>query len=72
MRSFQNIIKGNFSKLSFKVKGEYVLVKCVYAPNSDMNSTGPDNESKTFFKKVFDDFNEDKYSHKVTVGDFNV
>ena len=69
---FENIIKGNFSKLSFKVKNEHVLVKCIYAPNINMNSTGPDNESKAFFKEVFDDWHEDKYTHKVTVGDFNV
>ena len=69
---FQNVIKGNFSNLSFKVKSEQVLVKGIYAPNSDMNSTGPDNESKAFFKEVFDDSDKDKYTHKVTVGDFNV
>ena len=27
----ENILKGNFSKLTFKVKNEYVLVKCIYA-----------------------------------------
>ena len=36
-----------------------------------MNNTGPENESNTFFKEVFDDSNE-KFTHKVTVGDFNV
>ena len=27
----ENILKGNFSKLTFKVKDELVLVKCIYA-----------------------------------------
>ena len=55
---FENIIKGNFSKLSFTVKNEYVLVKCIYAPHKDMNNTGPENECNAFFKEVFD--NSDK------------
>ena len=70
--NFQNVIKGSFSKLSFKAKSEHILVNCIYAPNRDMNSTGPDNESKAFFKEVFDDSDEDKFTPKVTVGDFNV
>ena len=55
----ENILKGNFSKLTFKVKNEHVLVKCIYAPNKDMNNIDPENESNTFFKKVFDDNNKD-------------
>ena len=51
--SFQNIIKGYFSKLSFYVKDEHVLVKCIHALNNDMNSTGPDNESKAFLQEGF-------------------
>ena len=35
--NFENIIKGNFSKLSFKIKEKSVLVKCIYAPNKDLN-----------------------------------
>ena len=69
---FHNVIKGNFSKLTFSVKNESVLVKCIYAPNPDMNLTGPDNESKTFFQKVFDDTNENNFTHKISTGDFNV
>ena len=57
---FQNIIKGNFSKLTFNVKNESVLVKCIYAPNEDMNLAGPENESRVFFQKIFDDTNEEK------------
>ena len=37
-----------------------------------MIKTGPENESKLFNKEVFDDSNEDKLTHKVTVGDFKV
>ena len=66
---FQNIIKGNFSKLTFNLKDESVLVKCIYAPNNDMNLTGPDNESKIFFQKVFDDTNENNYTHKIWFDD---
>ena len=69
--NFQNIIKGNFSKLFFKVKNESVVVKCIYAPNIDMNMTGLENESRAFFKEVFDNSDEDKYRHKITLGDFN-
>ena len=34
---FENILKGNLSKLLFRIKDELVLVKCIYAPNKDMN-----------------------------------
>ena len=37
-----------------------------------MNNTSPENETNTFFKEVFDYSNEDKLTHKVTVGDLNV
>ena len=66
------LLRDIFSKFSFKSNNEHVFVKCIYAPNDEMNSTGPDNESKTFFKEVFDDSDKDKYTHKATVGDFNV
>ena len=69
---FQNIIKGNFSKLTFNVKNKSVLIKCIYAPNNDMNIMGTENESRVFFQKVFDDTNEDKYTNKITLSDFNV
>ena len=49
------MIKGNFSKLTFNIKNESILVKYIYAPNNDMNLSGPDNESRIFFQKVFDD-----------------
>ena len=40
------------------------MVKCIYAPNPDMNLTGP--------QKVFDDTNENNFTHKISTGDFNV
>ena len=70
--NFQNVIKGDFSKLTFNVKNQSILIKFICAPNIDMNTTGPKNESRIFFQKVFDTTNEDKYTHKITLGDFNV
>ena len=37
-----------------------------------MNNNDPENESTTFFKKVFDDTNKDQFTHKVIFGDYNV
>ena len=54
------------------MKNESVLVKCIYAPNKDMNLSGPENESRVFFQKIFDDTNEEKYTNKITLGDFNI
>ena len=56
----------------FKVKDELVLVKCIYAPNKDMNPNDQNNESTAFFQKDFDDANKDQFTHKVIVGAYNV
>ena len=32
---WENVIPGNFSKLSMVVKGMNILLKCIYAPNED-------------------------------------
>ena len=69
---FENTLKRNFSKLTFKIKNEHVLVKCIYAPNKDMNTNDPNKESTAFFQKVFDDSNEDQFTHRIIVGDYNV
>ena len=46
----ENIIKENFSKLTFRVKDEHILVMCIYAPNKDMNNDDDnENKSTTFF-----------------------
>ena len=37
-----------------------------------MNINDPEHESTAFFKRVFDDTNEDQFTHKVIVGDYNV
>ena len=68
----ENIIKGNYTKLTFKVTDQNLLIKCIYAPNDNMTNSDVDNESNIFFKTVFDDKDEDKYDIRVTVGDFNV
>ena len=67
-----NIIKGNYTRLTFKVKDLNVLVKCIYAPNEDMTKNEVDNNSNTFFKTVFNDEDDDIYDIKTIVGDFNV
>ena len=69
---FENIIEGNFSKLTFKVKDFSVLIKCLYAPNEDMSKGGDDNLSNKFFKSVFNDENEESFDIKTIVGVFNV
>ena len=48
------------------------MVKCIYAPNKDMNINDPNNESTVFFDKFFDDSNEDHFTHKFIVHDYNV
>ena len=69
---FENIIDGNFSKLTFKVKEFSILIKCLYAPNEDMPKGESENLSSKLFKSVFNDENEEEYDIKAVVGDFNV
>ena len=68
----ENIIKGNYTKLTFKLKDQKILIKCIYAPNKDMTNNEVDNESNIFFKTVFNNKNDDEYDLKITVGNFNV
>ena len=44
----ENIIKGNYTRLSFTIKAQKTLVKCIYAPNKDMTANDIDNYSNTF------------------------
>ena len=37
-----------------------------------MNNTSPEKEINSSFKKVFDDSNEDQFTIKIIVGDYNV
>ena len=67
-----NVIKEQFSKLSFYVKNDKILVKCIYAPNKDSNPNDPSNESTRFFETIMDDTDEDTFLHKFTVVDYNV
>ena len=69
---FENVIEGNFSKLTFKVKDLLILIKCLYAPNEDMPKGETENLSSKLFKSVFNDENEENYDIKAIVGDFNV
>ena len=69
---WENVIQGNFSKLSFKVKDETVLVKCIYAPNNDSNPNDDNNKSTKFFKQIMDDTGEEKYNPRMITGDYNV
>ena len=68
----KNIVKGNYSRLTFKVKDFSVLVKCIYARNEDMTRGDVDNKSSTFFKTVFNNENNSNFDITTIVGDFNV
>merc|ERR1711895_332248 len=72
--NFETILRGNYSRLNFTMRGFKVLIKCCYAPNRDMASFGSDieGESDVFFKTVFDDKDDTEYDVAITAGDFNV
>ena len=59
---WENIIPGNFSKLSFKANDQTVLIKCIYSPNDDINPNDDKNDSKEFFRKVMDNTGDEKYN----------
>ena len=69
---WENVIPGNFSKLSFKVNDETVLIKCIYAPNDDSNPNDDNNKSAKFFRQIMNDTGEEKYNHRIITGDYNV
>ena len=50
-----NVLRGNYSRLSFTHNKERYLVKCLYAPNKDSSEDDDSNESSTFFAEVFKD-----------------
>ena len=72
--NFKTILRGNYSRLSFTMRGFKVLIKCCYAPNPDMATFGSDIEgdSDVFFKTVFNDKNDTEYDIAIMAGDFNV
>ena len=53
----ENIISGDYMRLSFVVHNTKILIKCCYAPNEDMTSfeSESENYSDKFFKTIFDD-----------------
>ena len=59
---WENVIPGNFSKLSMVIKGKKVLLKCIYAPNEDSIPNDPENESTIFFNTIMDDTDEEAYA----------
>ena len=69
---WENIIPGNYSRLTFKAEGQSVLIKCIYAPNEDSNPKDTNNESSHFYNLVLDDTDEDRYDHRLIAGDYNV
>ena len=68
----ENIIPGNYSKLSMTAGNKRILPKCIYTLNEDSKPEDEEHESTCFFRTVFNDDNEDGYEHKVITGDFNV
>ena len=69
---WENVIPGNFSRLTFKAEGQLILIKCIYAPNEDSNPNDIDNKSSRFYDLVLDDKDEEKYDHRLIAGDFTV
>ena len=71
---FSNILKGDYSRLTFTMCGFEILIKCCYAPNGDMASFNSESEgySDIYFKTIFDDSNDSKYDLSIMAGDFNV
>ena len=70
----ENIISGDYTRLTFVVYNTKILIKCCYAPNEDMTSfeSESENYSDKFFKTVFDDSQDLDYNISIMVGDFNV
>ena len=47
---------------------ERYLINCINAPNDDSKN----DDTKKFFKNIFDDTSYDEYQHILYTGDFNV
>ena len=78
-----NILKGDYTLLTFTVLAQKILIKCIYAPDKDMtyynyNDTNDNCEdsnnkySNTFWRTVMDDSDDHEFDVQLTVGDFNV
>ena len=70
----ENILLGDYSRLTLSLGDTKVLIKCCYAPNDDMSALDSESEnySNRFLKMVFDDRNDIDYDVTMMVGDFNV
>ena len=70
----ENILLGDYSRLSLSLGETKVFIKCCYAPNDDMTplDSESDNYSDRFFKTIFDDKTNIDYDVIILVGDFNV
>ena len=70
----ENILKGNYTRLTFVVNSNKILNKCCYAPNEDMTciESESENYSNKFFKMIFDDSLDSDYDVTKMVGDFNM
>ena len=62
-----NILNGDYTRLTFTVMAQKILIKCIYAPNDDMTTNKVDNYSNTFFKTVFDDGDNLDFDIKLTL-----
>ena len=71
-KQWENVLKGNYSRLSFTHNQQRYLVKCLYAPNRDSVDDDDNNQSSVFFKEVFRLDEDTEYEHIIMTGDFNV
>ena len=58
--------------MTFKSKGQSVLIKCIYAPYEDSNPNDDNNDSSMFYKEVLDDTDEERFDNRLITGDYNV
>ena len=70
----ENILKGDYMRLSLIWGSTKVLIKCCYAPNEDIPALDSmhENYSIKFFREVFDDSNDRDYDVMIMAGDFIV
>ena len=56
---FKNVLTGNLSRLKFAFMDEKYLINCIYATNNDFSN----DDTKKFFKDVFDNSYFHEYKH---------
>ena len=59
----ENVIQGDYTRLSFLINETKILIKCCYAPNKDMTPLESESENylDRFFRTIFDDKNDIDY-----------